>query len=279
MENSNGVNKKIIVRSALGISILVFSFLFWLTLTNALNNGPDWIEKSVWSLAIFLFLGAGAGLAYLIEDGNILFFGLPPLMILPALVFLPENLATGLVLAAALAFLALAAWRVGFEKSLRIEFVSWIILKKGLGPAITALALVITLFFYWAPFTQSFGEKISVPRPLFDALARPAADLVLNINSPRKADLTLVPEFEKQKAEVLDKIYLSTNEEISAAGESFKKWIPLGVSVSLFFGLKVVGTFLSWLAMLFSWLAFRILLWSGVVKINKVTTEKEIIEI
>ena len=279
MENSNGVNKKIIVHSALGVLILVFSFLFWATLTNALSDSPDWIVRSIWSLVFLMALGICAGLFFLVESDELFLYGMPAAIILPVLVFLKPGLATMLVLAGAIIFFILAAYRSHFEKTLRIKFISGIILRKGLAPMITGLALLVTLLFYFTPFTQSLGGNISVPRPLFDAIAGPAADLALNISLPSGADLKSVPEFEKQKAGALDKVYLSMNEELSTAGKSFKKWIPLGVSVSLFFAFKVIGTFLSWAMMLFTWLIFRALLWSGVVKINKVAAEREILEI
>lgn len=278
MENFNGVNKKIIVRAILGVLILVFSFLAWLNLSGALNDGLDWLQKSLWFLAAFLFLGVGAGLAYLIESKPILFYGLPPLIILPALVFLKDALISGAVLAIAFLFLALAAWRADFEKSLRIEFASSVILKKSLAPFITALTLIVTLFFYWAPFTQSLEQKIYVPRPLFDVIVQPTINLFLQITLPVGQSLKdLSPEVIRQQAQFLDEMYLATNEELANASQAFKKWLPLGVSISLFFSFKIIGTFLSFLMIALAWLIFRVLLWSGVVRIEKVAAEKEIV--
>ncbi|MBU3901214.1 hypothetical protein KKF25_01025, partial [Patescibacteria group bacterium] len=137
-------------------------------------------------------------------------------------------------------------------------------IKSG---AITALALIVTLFFYWAPFTQSLEQKVSVPRPLFGAITKPAINLFLPLALPPGQSLKNLPsEFYRQQAEMTDKLYLSTNEELASAGQAFKKWLPLGMSVSLFFTFKIVGTFLSWLMILAVWLIFRILLWSGVIK-------------
>lgn len=262
----------------LGVLILVFSFSAWLNLSGALNNGPDWLAKSLWSLAAFLILGVGAGLAYLVEDRKILFYGLPPLIILPALVFLKDVLLSGAVLAVALLFLALASWRADFEKSLRIEFIVGVILRKSLAPFITALALITTLFFYWAPFTQSLEQKIYVPRPLFDVIVQPTIDLFLQMTLPAGQSLKdLPPEAIRQQTQFLDEMYLSVNEELANAGQAFKKWLPLGVSVSLFFTFKVIGIFLSWLMILLAWIIFRVLLWSKIVKIAKVAAEKEVI--
>jgi len=279
-ELSNGVNKKIIVRSILGILVLAFSFLSWSLLADAVNNGPDWIVKSVWCLVSFLFLGVSVGLAYLIEDGPVLFYGLPFLIVLPALVFLRDNLISAAVLAIAVLFLAMAAWRANFEKSLRIEFAASFILRKSLAPFVTALALIITVFFYWAPYAQSLGDSISIPRPLFDAIAKPAMDFSLAVSLPKGMTLkSLPPEFAAQQAALMDSLYSSVNDQLVAAGKVFKKWIPLGVSVSLFFSFKVIGFFLSWLMTLLAWLIFKIFLWSGVIKINKVAAEKEVVEI
>lgn len=280
MENSNGASKKIIVRLALASLIFIFSSLLWFSLSSALNDDPDWLQKSLWSLAAFLFLGVSAGLAYLVEEKRILFYGLPFLIILPALVFLKENLASVLVLALAFLFLVLAASRVDFEKTLRIKLVPWFILKRGLGPFVTALALITTLFFYFAPVTQSLGQEIGVPRPLFDVIAQPAIDLALQMSLPVGADPKSLPsELKNQQTELLDKIYVSLNGQIELAGRTFKKWLPLGAAVSLFFTFKVVGMISFWLMIPLVWLIFRILLLAGVVKIEKAAAEKETIEI
>jgi len=272
------MGKKNIIRIVEGFLILAFSFLSWASLAGALNGGPDWVQKSIWSLAAFLFLGISVGLVYLIENQRILFFGLPALIVLPALVFLKNDLLSGAVLTAVLFFLALAAWRTHFEKSLRIELAPCLILKRGLGSFITALALTITLFFYWAPYAQSLGNDIRIPRPLFDSIARPAIEMSLALSLPRGTNpKSLSPEFTKQQTAILDNLYLSANEQLSVAGKTFKKWIPLGVSVSLFFSFKVIGTFLSWLMIVLAWLIFKILLWGGIIKIEKVAVEKEIV--
>ena len=270
-ELSNGVNKKVIIRATLGIFILAFSFLSWSSLAGALDNSPDWIAKSLWSLISFLLLGIGAGLAYLIEDKHILYFGLPPLIVLPALVFLKNDLISGIILAVALALLACAAWRVDFEKSLRIVFVPHTILRKGLASFITAFALIVTVFFYWSPAAQSLGNEISIPRPLFDTIAKPIMDIFLNMSLPKGMSLkSSPPEFAAQQAGLMNSLYSSANDQLAVTGRAFKKWIPLGASISLFFSFKVVGFFLSWLMTVLAWLIFKIFLWSGVVRMEKV---------
>lgn len=272
------MNKKIIVRSVLGTLIIIFSSLFWLLLFGALNNGPDWLAKSLWGLAAFLFLGVTLGLAYLLENSKHVIYVLPLLVLLPALIFLPESLATGIVAALALAFLALGVWRADFEKSLRIEFIPWIVLRKSLGYTITALALITTLFFYWSPFTRSLEEKIFIPRPLFDAVSQPVAEVFLRLSFQPGTDADLSsPEFKRQQNKFFDELYRSANEQLSLAGKTLKKWLPLGVSVSLFFTFKIIGTILSFLIIALAWLIFRVLLLSGVVKITKIAVEKEII--
>lgn len=274
------MNTKIIVRLVLGTIILLSSFAFWASLSAALNNGPDWIVMSVWSLSAFLVLAFGLGLAYLMEEKVILFYALPAAIILPALVFLKNDAVVVLIAAVALIFLAIAAGKANFEKSLRIKFAPLSILRQGLAPAITGLSLLSSLIFYGAPLAQTLGENVIVPRQLFDALATPAMDFALRMNLPAGADIKNLPlEFKKEQEAFLDKLYDSLNTQIEITGRSIKKWLPLGAAVSLFFTFKVVGTILSWLAILLAWLIFRILLWIGVVKINKVVAEKEVIEI
>jgi len=273
------MEKKIIIRSLLGIFILLASFAFWSMLSAALNDGPNWLTMSVWALLIFLILGVTICLLYLTENETIFLYGGALAIILPFLFFLKLD-AGALFAFLALLFLMLSAWQVNFEKSLRLKFTPVVILRKGLAPAITGFAILSSLIFYGTPLAQTLGMSIIVPRSLFEAVAQPAINFALQINLPAGTNTkSLPPEFNRQKTEFLDKIYVSLNQQIEVAGKSFKKWIPLGAAVSLFFTFKVVGTILSWLIMLFTWLIFKALLWIGAVKINKVAAEKEVIEI
>lgn len=274
------MNKKIIVRATLGILILIFSFLSWSSLASAVNNGPDWVAMSVWSLIDFLFLGVFVGLFFLVENEKIFLYSTPIIIALPALTFLKLEIISFLVLVATILFFIAAASRVDSEKSLRIKFSAGIILRRAFPLMMTGLALLITLFFYWAPYTQSLGSDISIPRPLFDTLAKPVMDFSLNMSLPRGTTLkSLPPEFAAQQAKFMDGLYSSVNEQLALAGRAFKKWIPLGASISLFFSFKVIGFFLSWLMTLLAWLIFKIFFWSGVVRIERVVTEKEVVEI
>jgi len=274
------MSKKIIVRSVFGALIFIFSLLSWLTLAAAINDGPDWLEQSLWSLTAFLFLGITVGAAYLIENEKIFLYSIPVLIILPVIGFLDPNLIAGAVLVLAILFLVLGVHRVSFEKSLRIRLVPGLILKRGLAPTITALALLATLFFYFTPFAQSLGKEVKIPRPLFNAIAEPAVDLFLVMSLPPGQGLDdLPPQAFRQQEEFLNNFYSAVNEQLDLAGRVFKKWLPLGVSVSIFFTFKIIGTFLSWLMTLAAWLVFQALLCLKTIKIDKVAAEREIVEI
>ena len=255
------------------------SFIFCLTLSLALGDGPEWIAMSVWALIAFLLLGIFVALAYLMEDQIVFLYGLSLAIMLPFLFFLKPNISAVFALLALLFFL-LAGRQANGEKLLRLKFAPIVILRRGLAPAITGLAIMSSLIFYGAPLAQSLGNDISVPRRLFDAVAGPAVKFALQMNLPAGMEAKSLPtEFEKQKTDFLDKIYVSLNEQIEIAGRSLKKWIPLGAAVSLFFTFKVIGMILSWFITLLTWLVFKILLWSGVIRIEKVAAEKEIITI
>lgn len=274
------MNKKIIVSSILGLLILFFSSLSWSSLSAAVNNGPDWIAKSVWALAAFLFLGVFTGLFFLVENEKIILYSVPLIIAFPALAFLKLEMITFLVLIAAILFFVVAVSHVDSEKSLRIKFSAGIILRRVFPSMMTGLALLSTLFFYWAPYMQSLGNDVSIPRQLFDTIAKPVMDFSLNLSLPRGVKLeSLPPEFAAQQTKLMDSLYSSANDQLALTGRTFKKWIPLGASISLFFSFKIIGFFLSWLMTLLAWLIFEIFLWSGVVKINKVAVEKEIVEI
>jgi len=274
------MNKKIIVSLVLGLLILAFSFLSWSFLSAAVNNGPDWLIEAVWCLITFILLGVAMGLFFLVENEKIFLYSTSVMIVLPALAFLKPEIISFLVLTVAILFFVAAVFRVDSEKSLRIKFSAGIILRRTFPLAMTGLALLVTLFFYWAPYTQSLGSDIRIPRPLFNTIAKPVMDFSLNMSLPKGTTLkSLPPEFVAEQIKFMDNLYSSANEQLALAGRTFKKWIPLGASISLFFSFKVVGFFLSWLMTLLAWLIFKIFLWSGVVKIEKVAVEKEVIEI
>jgi len=243
------MEKKSLVRIILGFFIFLTSFLFWLVLWRALQNGPDWLNMALWSLVIFLVFGSFVGLAYLIEKEKKFLYAVPLLVVLPFLIFYQWEKQLGLiVVAVAILFFVLAIFKVEFEKSLRIKLAAGIILRKGLAPTITALALLITLFFYWAPYTQSLEQEISVPRPLFDAIVKPVINIFMQTALPPGTNQkALSAQLNRQQQESMDILYQTVNEQLDSAGKSYKKWIPLGLSVSLFFSFKIIGTFLSWL--------------------------------
>ncbi len=274
-------NKKLLVRSVFGFLIFGSSFLFWLVFQRALQNGSDLLAASFWSLAFFLILGSLISLVYLVENGKKFLYAVPLAIILPFMFFYKwGNWPEFAVAIAAVFFFLLAVRRVEFEKISRIRIAAGIIFKKGLRPTITGLALLATLLFYWAPYSQSLGQEISVPRPLFDAVANPIVNFLITSNLPAENSSKVPPvQLEQVRQQSLDSVYQSINEQISVAGKTYKKWIPLGLSISIFFSFKILGVFLSWFIIAVTWLIFRLLLLLKVVNIKIISTEKEIIEI
>lgn len=271
------MNRKNIVRAVLGFSLLLSSGAFGLVLSFALAVGTNWLTMSVWALVSFTVFGAVFVLTHIMENKAVILAGVTLVAVMPFL-FFEKSFFGFCLISAVFLFLLRAARRTRFEKESRLKFAATAIARKILPAAVVAMAALSALIFYGTPLAWNLSGNIVVPRSLFDSVAAVAAETVLAINLPVGADMkSLPPEFERQQAEFLDKVYISLSEQIAAAARPLEKWFPLGAAISAFFAFKIVGAVLIWPMTFLAWLIFRILLLAGIVKIEKIATEKEVI--
>lgn len=277
------MSKQNIARIILGVLIFVCSFLLWYFLDFALNTGEDWLMMIVPSGIAFLVLGVVLGIFCLLEEARAVFVAAVSGLILGSFViflavFGKRPSASDLILAA-VAFLSFLFFVVGaknawLEKSSRLKIVASLILRKGLAPALTALALFGALLFYWSPYARSLDKEIVVPRPLFDAISAPIIKSIAGAEKAPGMDNFAVPA----GADFSDQFYRAVNSQVNALGKPYKKFIPFGAAVSLFFTFKLLGIILIWPIVFLDWLALKLLVKLGIVSIKKITTEKETLE-
>lgn len=269
--SSNGMNRKNIIRAISSGLILLFSFSFWSFLEISLNGGGDWWEKTLCPLILFLILIAVIGLYYLLEDEKKWLLAAVLLTLVPFLFFaqLKWSLLWFLL---AVYFLAHGIFRVAADKEEGIKLMAVRILRRATAAAAGSIILLTALVFYWAPYAQSLKKDIDVPRPVFNIITNQLVQKISGLENMPGAEALST----KQQQ---DQVYKLVNEQVGDWLGSYSSFIPAVLALSVFFTLKFIGFFLAWPAIGLAWLAYKILLRAGFVKINKVAAEKEIIEI
>lgn len=261
------------------LCLTFFSFLFFYFLRISFWEDIGWRAMVFLPLGAFFCLGASVGIFYLLEQNKkVLFLCLLP--ILAAFVCFSElKMAVILGILGGVIFLSRSLIKLNKEKSLRLKFAPSAILRNSFPCFVAALSLFASLMFYWSPLAQKIGEEAVVPRPLFDAIAKPMLGYVSNLSGQAVNQALPVGVQMPSVVPQMDDLYNSVNMQVSILSAPYKKFIPLGAAVSFFFAVKFFSLFLIWPVVFFSWLAFKLLLVLGIVNIKKIETEKEAVEI
>lgn len=270
------MGKKEILRIVFGALILLLSWLFWWVLRDSMHDGGNWTLKILFPSLVLLLLGTVLGLALLLENEKKMIWLLPVLVLAPFIFFVHWGwTAISLVILAIL--LVFASILAGYkEKSRRITLAPRVVMQTGLAGVLTGLALLSSLIFFWAPTTQALQQSdIIIPRSFFDNVAGP---IFKALAGPTPAGMS-PGVYQKAMSDSLDQVYDAFNQQLAMQGRAYKKFIPAGVAVSFFFAVKFWSFILMWPMMLLAWLAFKAMLWCGIIKINFVETKKEEIEI
>lgn len=266
--------KQNIIRFSLAILIFAVAVFSWWQLENAFASVEDIPFKVIQNFINFAILAILWSLFYLLEKRRMILLAVPLLIIGSFFIIIsPEPIGLIMGLASFLCFFH-AISRCLEEKTTRLKFSAFQILHRTLPLTMTGLALLATIVFYWSPYIQNFGEQIIVPRSLFDNLLRPVVGLLgedLKIGS-QETEMML-----PQSAQ--DELYNFVNEKLNLLGKGYKQFIPAGLAVSFFFTFKIIGWLLSLVAIFISWLIFKIIEFTGLVKIIKVAAERETVEI
>lgn len=297
------MSKQKIVYLVLLLLIVVFAFLAWQSFERLVWNGADSLLVS-WLLPIINFFVSGIifGLLVLLFD----FLGFTALAWLAfslifVLIFGAEP-AYLVGIAVGLGLITLAAWRAKQEKKDRLKIFPNQILPKSLNLIFTVLAMAIALVLYFSPPAQSLGMEIKIPRPLFDLAinsisgifsgqpqgqSQPGGSFLnipglptINFNELNKAiggdKLSLDGTLNK---EAKDKIYGLFNQQLNFFLKPYKRFLPYGFAIAVFFALKAVSFIFVWLAIGVIEIIFSLMKLLKIVTIKTETAEKETIEI
>lgn len=276
--------KKIISLCLFGLMALT-SYASWQVLNNFLFSGqPSGNEVLLIAIA-FLFLSVFFGLAVLLFDYGVAMAGMAATAGIFLLIFGIKAVYL-LAVALGLIFLFLAVHQSLGAKKLHLRILSWEILKPSLAFFFTVVVLLISLVIYFSPQAQDLSVEIKLSRPLFNFIFEPVSGFFASrVSAPAlgrdnyNEDLAAGLAEQIGKAETKDKIYEMVNQQLNYFLRSYKRFLPYGLAVAIFFALKTVSLVVVWLALGLVQLIFALMKSTGLVSIKQETAEKEVIEI
>ena len=258
--DGNRITQSVIV----GVITLI-SAISWSQLKYLLYSKGGWVGPSVGFFILLTLLG----LNWLLAKSKVI-SAITFVFVLISFFFVFEFHWEYLpVLAVALFLLVLGCVFAINEKNIRLKIDVVRILKRGLPVVLTALSLIIASVYYFSPFSLKGDEKLEIPRPLFNAVADPALKI---------ADNQFLSQFSSQEVQK-EQIYQALNDGINSQSASWKEFLPIGLSIGIFFALKAVGVLFMWLVVLLTLLIFKVLIWTGAIHIQQKAVLKEVIEI
>ncbi len=255
--NKNQITNSVII----GLATLVAA-ITWAGLKGVLFNDGSWIFPSIGFLILSVFLS----LNWLLTKSRTIILTTLVFILITFLLTFGLKIEFFAVLLLALLFFVFGSFRSISEKEDRIKINSIKIVKRGLPYIMTGLSLVIASAYYFSPLSMIGQEKIEIPRPFFNTIISPVIEV-----------------FEGQTGfdlrETRDTLYQTINGEINKRSEPYKGFIPISLSVGVFFALKVISIPFIWLTILLASLIFKILVWTKAIHIHEKSVLREVIEI
>lgn len=186
--------------------------------------------------------------------------------------------------------------RIRREEKVQVNLNFWHIWKRGLPIFMTALILLISLTYYFSPkIIQSEQIEIKIPKEQFILALKPLERLIkerlpegIDLDSP--ADMILSPE---QKIEIeksygikiesentgKDILYKLVDYQLNNATGPYRRFIPFGLAIALFVGLKILSFIFIPFVILFSWLVLKLLLALKFTRVEVETKEVETVKL
>ena len=282
----------------LAIFVVLFGAITWFLL-HRFFYFDDGITLLILTVLGFLFWGISLGLGALLINKKIILFSAFALSLLSFFIFFREQL-EGLYyfIVLVLTFIALLIYqkRVKHEEKARIKLHFWRIFKKGLPLVFTFICILISLAYYFSPdIMQEKATKIQIPQDAFNAIIKPLEGLIgerlpkgVNLDSDISKFLPpdQIKELERQFGIDISKgdtgrdvLYKLVDYQLNNITGPYKKFIPLGLAIGLFFVLRIVAIVLIPFIVLFSYFIVKILLSVRFAKILTTPVEMENIEL
>ncbi len=182
------------------------------------------------------------------------------------------RLGTGLL--ALLYFLALLLYAVGTAKELkeRVRF-SVQAVSNGLSLLLTVLALIACGGIYFSYAAKIEAEGFSIPPALRDTFVEM---IIQRVSAQMEAEGELKPEErERQLAEIREQMEQMWLEPVESRLKPYERFIPALLALGLFWTLRTLLAFLTWVPVLMLKGLFPLLTLLGVTRVVRETREVE----
>jgi energy-coupling factor transporter transmembrane protein EcfT len=249
-------------------------------------------------MVLLIFWGIALCLAMLLIDDKKVLYGSFILILIGFAMFFnnePFYYLIGLIIL--LIAFRLAVWKIRKEEKIQVNLNFWRIWKRGLPILITALILLVALVYYFSPGLERMEQKeIKIPRKVFDFIIEPLAGLIekrlpQEIESlDVEADKILTPEQLGELKQqynisliegdtIRDFLYELVDFQLNNVITPYKKFIPIGLAIALFFALRAVAMIYMALVIMLSWVFLKLLILLRFIKVEIETKEVETIKL
>lgn len=271
--------------------LILLSLIFWLSIKNAFysNTGffTTWVLPIITGIIMLIILS----LTMLLIKQRLLI--LIPILSIILIFFIIFKFKILYLIAAPITIAGI--WfsyeRIKMEIDQRIKFQLHRIILRGLPITISSLIILISLAYYFAPNTQNYELKITVPKWVIELSSKSLNMVLPNIVPGYQADSELFDFMPNQAKSMLEqelKINISDQQnleeflqtfinkkiELFLSASEYAQYIPIALTFSLFFALNALNIFLCWIIILFLFLVIWIM-----EKIKIINLEKQNIEI
>lgn len=296
------MSKQKIIYFVLLALVAIFSFLSWQSLGNLLYQVGGRPVSLILPSVSFLFLGATLGLLVLLFDSLIFLAAAFLIAFCLSLVFFGLKWVFLIALFIGSGATILASQRATREKRFRIKIIVREITKPALDIIFIVFALLIALTLYFSPPAQNLSVELKIPRSLFDLVLNSMVGILSGeikgqpapsfLNIPGLPGITL-KDIQRSlggqenlldinkilNQESRDNLYQLTNQQLNFFLQPYKRYLPYGLAVAIFFALIAIKFIFVWLAMAIIQGVFGVMKRLKLVNIKKEMVEKEIIEI
>lgn len=288
--------KKLHKEIILGAIVLLLGIFTWWFIKYIFYIGN--LTLGCWISGIILLILWGIALCLamlLIKDKRILYGSFILILVVFGLFFNNEPFYYLIVLV--LCFLAfwLASKKIKKEETIEVNLNYWRIWKRGLPVLITGLILIIAMVYYFSPnLIEMRRVEIRLPRDVFNFIVTPLEGLIgerlsggsLKTDARNFLSQEQIIELKEKYGITIkpgdtgrDVLYELVNFQIDNAGGPYKKFIPLGLAVTLFIGLKIISMIYVAIVIMLSWLVLKLLIATKFVKREIVKKEVETVKL
>jgi hypothetical protein len=281
----------------LGFAVVLLGLFSWYFLKYVFYIGN--LTLSCWISGIILLIvwGIALCLAMLLIDNKAVLYGSFIITLALFFIFFTNQAFYYFIflLIALLCFWA-GSRRVRKEEEAQVRFNFWRIWKRGLPIVITGLILVVALLYYFSPSLMKMKQvEFKISRNTFNLVITPLEDLIekrlpgtveLDAEATKIMSQEQIKELEEKYGITVKKedtgkdiLYQLVNFQLTNATGPYRKFIPIGLAIAMFIGLKIASIIYVALVVLLSWLALELLMVLKFVKTKMETKEVETIKL